>query len=275
MGKGKASDWVYFFIPTTILLAMALFAVVSTNHDSREAEERRFVSAVVEGDVDEIRALLPRYSDHALASEAQAALTDDGRDVLDLLNERKIQIVATGVDIQNISLAITNLTSHGINVTVPAGTYFMPFNASTQTMISTAEVSVRVGSWGSAPVSVAAVCASLPRNIPTRVDMFGIGRAPAHADFARLMPVLAQARVVYPVQQAAVWIISDDANYTELGHLSAAGVVRIINEPDVATAMRIVDSAGIDITQRRIWSAREYIVSQLPESDIKSWLAER
>lgn len=275
MGEGKAGVWVHVVIVAAITAVIVLLSVVGVTYETRAVEERRFVSAVVEGDVDEIRALLPRYSEHALASEAQAALVDDGRDVLDLLNERKIQIAATEVDIQNISLAITNLTSHGINVTVPAGTYFMPLNASTQTLVSTAEVSVRVGSWGSAPASVAAACASLPRNIPTRADIFGIGQAPAHADFARVMPVLSQARVAYPVQQAALWIVSDDANYTELGHLTAAGVARIINEPDVANAMRIVDSAGIDITQRRIWSDREYIVSQLPESDIKSWLAER
>jgi hypothetical protein len=275
MGESKAGIWVHVGIVAAITAVIVLLSVVGVTHERREVEERRFVSAVAEGDVDEIRALLARYADHALASEAQAALADDGRDVIDLLDEGKIQVGATGVDIQNISLAITNLTSHGINVIVPAGTYFTPLNASTQTLVSTAEVSVRVSSWGSAPASVAAACASLPRNIPTRADIFVIGRAPAHADFARLMPVLAQARVTYPVQQAAVWIISDDANYTELGHLSAAGVVRIINEPYVANAMRIVDGAGIDITQRRIWSDREYIVSQLPESDIESWLAAR
>jgi len=84
------------------------------------------------------------------------------------------------------------------------------------------------------------------------------------------MPILAQANVSADVRQAAVWIVTDDASFEDLGSLvvsswggPGAGRTRAINVYDAACAMKICDEAGIGITYKAIWNDRDTIISQL------------
>ena len=93
------------------------------------------------------------------------------------------------------------------------------------------------------------------------------------------MPVLDKAGVSYGTRQAAVWIVTDDANYYELGELVAGfngfGGSRVINEGEAARAMKICAEAGIDITHKRIWADRQFILRGLNDADSKKWLGEK
>ena len=93
------------------------------------------------------------------------------------------------------------------------------------------------------------------------------------------MPALADAHAPYAVRQAAVWILSDDADYGQLGILvrstNGFGGSRVILAPEAARAMQIIDGAGINITRRAIWRDRREVLEQLPEGELKVWLAGR
>ena len=95
------------------------------------------------------------------------------------------------------------------------------------------------------------------------------------------MPVLDKAGVSYAVRQAAVWIVTDDADYGDLGILvsrpvlQALGGTRTIREPEAARAMRICEEAGIDITSKAIWGDRQKILAGLEEGDFKTWLEQK
>jgi hypothetical protein len=96
-----------------------------------------------------------------------------------------------------------------------------------------------------------------------------------------VLPVLAKTKAPYPVTQAAVWMITDDPTYSELGILvsgnilgSAAGSSsRIITESEAARAMMTIEPAGADLTKRRIWPDR-YRVCKLigtADAELTAW----
>ena len=95
--------------------------------------------------------------------------------------------------------------------------------------------------------------------------------------------MLRRAEVDSAVEQAAVWIVTDDADYDDLGSLvETFGPValpgmgsRVIREAQTARAMKILDEAGIDITGKAIWRDRERILSKLEDAGLRQWLQRR
>jgi hypothetical protein len=142
-------------------------------------------------------------------------------------------------------------------------------------MVTTAEGRVTLGADGWETISVSAACANRPRDIPGSDDTFTVRRSPNQKELARLMPVLGSAGASDDVRQAAVWIVTDNADYGDLGILvSGFGGFgpRVIDEQDSARAMMICEQAGIDITKRAIWRDRISILNALPQGDVRTWL---
>lgn len=92
------------------------------------------------------------------------------------------------------------------------------------------------------------------------------------------MPIVRRRSSDFGVLQAAVWIITDDASYGDLGILvlrssyQAFGGTRVIEEKEAGSAMRILAEAGVVLQQKRIWKDRKRILSGLPDGDLKTWL---
>jgi hypothetical protein len=88
--------------------------------------------------------------------------------------------------------------------------------------------------------------------------------------------MLHAAGVNSAIRQAAIWIVTDDASYADLGILvNIFG--RAIRESEAAHAMMIYDMSGLDITQRNIWRDKQAILKGLSDSDVKlkNWLENR
>lgn len=92
------------------------------------------------------------------------------------------------------------------------------------------------------------------------------------------MPVHDKAGVPYDVRQAAVWIVTDNADYGGMGILvSGFGGFgpRVIGEEDAARAMQICEEAGIDVTRKAIWRDRQRILNGLKAGELKTWLDQK
>lgn len=104
-------------------------------------------------------------------------------------------------------------------------------------------------------------------------------RSPSRVELAKLMPALDSASVDTATRQAAVWIATDDADYSDLGILIASqfgfGGSRVINEQETARAMKIFEDAGLDIRRKAIWRDRQLVISGLKDADLKLWLEQR
>jgi hypothetical protein len=200
-----------------------------------------------------------------------------GQHIVDLVEQGKVEAKSTGSGIESVSLEVRRLVEEVLKAVIPAGTFFVS-GGSTQDMVATDEEEIILidDEWVSAVLDVA--CANLELDVPDSDVTFDIRRAPQQEQLEILMPALRDAGVPYEVRQAAVWIVTDDADYDDLGTLVSGwgiGGSRIILETEAALAMKIVDEAGIDITSRSIWWDRDLILQGLEDGSLRNWLQQR
>lgn len=215
---------------------------------------------------------IPEQSTKSDPIEAKGFNARNGEhDIVDLLENNIIEIEIQGGDITYVNTRIRRLVTYPVKVRIPVGSYFVSANTSSQNMVGTAEkkISLITDNWQN--ISVPAACANRPKNIPDSKDRFTVTRSPHQAELAALMPVLDKAKAGTTTKQAAVWIITDNANYSELGIL-VSGNTRAIGPTDTARAMQICSEAGIDIRKKRIWSDKQTILEKLPDGSLKNWL---
>ena len=228
-----------------------------------------------------LTAFLADYPVHTKETAAQSVLRDitEGRDIVDLLHEKKVEIQAEGSGIESVSLRMRRLVPYALTVCIPVGSFFVSSNSSVQNMVTTAETKVQLTTEEWKSVSPDAACANRARDIPGSGDTFTVQRSSHQAELTKLMPMLDRAGADIETKQAAVWIVTDNADYDDLGILVASqfgfGGSRVINEQETATAMRICDEAGIDITRKAIWRDRQQIISGLKDGDLKTWLEQK
>lgn len=216
------------------------------------------------------------------AATADRALLDlAGRDLGDLLDEGKIEVKSAGESIRNVGVEVRRLVPYPIRVNVPVGTFFCNDSGAAQNMVATGPATVELNGDDWERVLVPSACANRPRPIPGSGDTFTVQRSASSAELVRLMAVLADARVDYATEQAAVWIVTDDASYADLGHLVSRpvgaiyGGSRVIGAPEAARAMQLCAKAGIDIDAKAIVGDRDTIANELPDGELKAWLAAR
>ena len=129
-------------------------------------------------------------------------------------------------------------------------------------------------------MNVPVACANLHKAVPGTSDRFEIVESPDQDELRLLLPVLERS-VSYNVKQAAIWIITDNADYDDLGTLvsssqfSFLGGTRAINDYEASKAMWLIDKAGIDIESKAIWEDREIIFEGLKDATMREWLVRR
>jgi formylglycine-generating enzyme required for sulfatase activity len=82
-------------------------------------------------------------------------------------------------------------------------------------------------------------------------------------------------------RQAAVWILINDADYSDLGRLLLVNKnlyykqdreKRVIHETEAAQAIKLCSDIGIDVTNKSIWYSRQSIFDHLENGDLKNWM---
>ena len=242
-------------------------------------DDTPYLAAQKQGSRQAYETFLSQFPGHKREADARVTLKDmEGRDIVDFLAEKKVEVKAQGSGIKSVGLEIRRLVNHEITVRIPVGTFFVSRRGSVQNMVTTQEKKVVLDRNEWVSVSISAACANRARDIPGREDSFDIQRSPQLKELEKLMPVLQKAGVKFAVQQAAVWIVVDNANYADLGLLvSGFGGFgpRVIRETEAAQAMKLVGDAGIDITKKAIWQDRDKIVKGLQDENLKEWIQQR
>ncbi|MFC1844243.1 HEAT repeat domain-containing protein [Thermodesulfobacteriota bacterium] len=255
---------------------------VAEAHDKALAlrtDDIPFEAALKAGTEQSLKQFLEDFPGHVKEAFARQAIKDitEGRDIVDLLGEKKIEIETQGSGIQSVGVRIRKLVPYPITVRVPVGSYFVSSRQSAQNMVATEEKKIRLTGEDWRHVSISAACANRPKDIPGSGDTFTVQHSPHQDELAHLMPVLDKANVPYAVRQAAVWIVTDNADYDDLGILVSRSQWQMyggrqINEYEAAKAMKICDEAGIDVTRKAIWRDRQRILSELKDEELKKWL---
>jgi hypothetical protein len=185
------------------------------------------------------------------------------RDIYQAYRDGQIDIDIHGDGIESVSGKVTRKAgAKPMIVQIPAGTLFIPNGSGVQNMVVTRGASVNLTVSPSASFTTAVACTDIHRAVPTGTDRFEVGELPEQKkDVLKLFPVAAKAGASYEVEQAAIWIVTDDANYNGLGILTSSLFfrARVIQEQEAASAMMLLDKAGLDVSSRSIWRDRRAI----------------
>jgi hypothetical protein len=187
--------------------------------DSNDKNHKPFLAMLQKRTEHALKEFLTEFPGHAREAEAQQAFRDitEGQDIVDLIEANRIAAETSGSGIQSVSVRIRGFSAHPVTVRIPAGTYFISAKESSQNRVATAMKKVELADEEWTTISVPAACANRSKHIPGRSDAFAIRRSPQQAELAILMPFLDKANVDYSTRQAAVWIVTDDADYDDLG----------------------------------------------------------
>jgi len=200
-----------------------------------------------------------------------------GQHMVDLIEQGKITFRITSGAINELGLEIKNSTGEPLQVDIPAGTFFVNDDPASQNMIVRHPASVFVEANRRGDVLLEAACANIHRTEPTRDNKFTVRRAADTPDLFKLIVALNANAVDYPVEQAAVWIITDDATFDDLGMLVEGSRFgkSIINEKETLSAMMLVDKNVNAIREYAIWGDRYKFITSLDDRDLSTWLSDQ
>lgn len=223
---------------------------------------------------------LAAYPGHQQEATARDRLGDmDGRNFFDLLAAGKISATAKGNGMETVIVTMQSKVAHQVKVNLPAGTYFLASNTSYPNMVARADATITLNSGAGEELYVDAASATHFRGTPYNQNSFTIQRTPTPADLAQLTAVLARARPSYTAAQAAIWMVTNNTNWTAMGSLVVSWSsnpslinTRSISYTDAVRAMQLLDDAGFNIRTRAIWADRQLLLNNLSDGPLKLWL---
>jgi hypothetical protein len=112
------------------------------------------------------------------------------------------------------------------------------------------------------------------RDIPGAGDSFAVQRLPNDTLLSKVARILDEVSVSIAVRQAAVWIVTDDANFQDLGILTTGGIsglssARTIDEMDAWCAIAICSAAGVDVYSKRIMRDDRALAEEFNKDDVR------
>lgn len=208
-----------------------------------------------------IQLYIQEYPRGRYRDDASALLVErqdrEGIDLCDAVAHKRIEFKAGGAGIEAVRVSLRTTAAHPVSVLVAAGTYFHSDKDEAQNMLTVSETRFNINThWQD--FRVPAVCANRHKAIP--LESVGFKQVtPCIPDSLRTLAGLL-AHHDYPVRQAAVWIVTDDVDVTELlslrRHNSTLDIygTSVISYDDIGQAIALCDMASVDIASSRIWS---------------------
>ncbi|MDA1093109.1 MAG: class I SAM-dependent methyltransferase [Acidobacteria bacterium] len=204
-------------------------------------------------------------------------------DLLDALEAGLVEANAVGDGEAGVRVRVRNLSDQRLVVTMPAGMSFHAADGASDTrdMVSRRDAAVRLFDGEARDWAVRSVGRQRTKRAPGSDDALNIAAPSSLPALDALMhqmqagtytvadsPVLYLPRVE-SVEQAAVWIVEEDASYDDL--FSALDDPRMPAQYAVAFALVFCDRAGVDVTATRMWEDREQVFGGLRDPGLAAW----
>lgn len=165
-----------------------------------------------------------------------------------------VTVKAIGDSLQSLDLEITSKADEPLTVNIPAGTYFIPKRAATQTMVSTASTWVDLPAGETLDKVLDVACAQMHDDQPGesgKSDTFTVRQTAAKGDLAKLLKSDAFAEAAFRVQQFAIWTITSNPSKSGYVRLGSFGVGSGPSSAELREIKSIFKDAGITTSSYR------------------------
>jgi hypothetical protein len=188
--------------------------------------------------------------------------------ISEALEKGKITVEAEGAGLSEVSVTIKRTTEEKFKVLIPVGTYFVA-KGNYQSMVSREKVIADLTVNKKVTVRVPASCANASKEVPRKGDKFDIALSPQAEDLRKLMEVIAKKNPEEVVTQVAVWIVTDNISRDELDsrYVRGFGGTPAASDEDVIKAMALVEEAGIDLEEKKIYKEKISAIRGLSSKD--------
>jgi HEAT repeat protein len=178
---------------------------------------------------------------------------------MDAIQNKEINVEVQGAGITSVKMTIEKQRQRPLRVIVPVGTLFINEDQSFQDMISLEERIILLTNNAKQSVFIKAASADAYRYIPYTSSTFSIRSSPRYSELQLLTAIIESEHPSMPVSQTAVWIVTNDISRKELDSLlkfiGNRQFDRMTTEQFIM-AMNLVESAGIDITNKTIFTEK-------------------
>ena len=205
-------------------------------------------------------------------------LTD--HDLFDAIEAGLVEAQARGDGETSVSVRIRRTGDTPFIVTSPVATLFASADGR-RDMVARRDGWIRLDDTEWQEWSFRAIGRQRDRDAPESGDTLAIRPPETDARVADLMYqiqigtyTVADSPTLYPprthaVEQAAVWIVTDDLSYRDIA--SELEDPRMPSQYAVAFALVFLDEAGIEVTDRRVWTDREDVFGVLRDQGLGIW----
>ena len=159
------------------------------------------------------------------------------------VEKQYVRFSAHGNSIESSNITIENVTDLKLQLTIPAGTFLSANSSSFQNMVLTSPKDIVIDAGKRYSGTVSTACMNIHRDIPDGNNAFGLAKRPENHLLSKVIRLLNEGNYKYSVIQAAVWIVTDSANYYDMGILQDQFYQRIIDSEDYQKAVSIVNEA--------------------------------
>jgi len=248
--------------------------------------EEPFKNAIASSAVEDLERFLVDFPGHVRSAEVRAALAEiekdaQGRHVVDLIAEGKLEAEPSGEGMGTVSLRCRSLVNHPVRVLVPAGTYFRSRQGGAQNMMCTAESDMVLDGAEEETMRITAACCNMHRDTPDETNGFEIRKTCSNPELRRLIDGVRSAGVEdQEIIQAAVWIVTDNARYEDLREERTEDDILELDLDDAEStrageavrAIRLCAQSGIEVRSRAIWADRGLLRRTVRDSHLRRWL---
>ena len=244
-----------------------------SRRDAILSDDGLFIAAKKEGTAEALEKFLALYPGHPREADARAALVAlAGADVLDLIKNGAIEAEAKGTGTLEAAVRLRGFGAMPRTVKIPAGTIFVCGDAACADLVATesTRASVEGNDWTTVSVPVAGMDRLKPA--PGEGQTLSLKRQPESEELVRVVASLDRFGPAPAVCQAAVWLVTGDPRYKDLGTLVKAGsdasgqeAERLINEREAVRAFKLCADTGMDMTKKAIWLDKETMRQTMKE----------
>jgi hypothetical protein len=162
-----------------------------------------------------------------------------------------VEMEATGLNLQELQIELASNVELSLEVTIEAGTLFVPGASGTQNMVVLTDTYLQIEPELSVEWDLDVACASMNKDTPGRDDRFQLSEKPAKADLRRLVDLDAFATADFRVQQFAVWTITNNPSRNGYVGLGIGGAGSGPTNAEIRQIRALFAEAGIDASQYR------------------------